>query len=71
MGGALRSWVWGRKDGAYRSGVMEVEGWRGVGNGAESLNLINEGISALCPLCVDSADLFDAAGGGRRYIIDL
>lgn len=35
----------------------EVEGWRRVGNGAESLNLINEGITALCPLCVDSADL--------------
>lgn len=29
-----------------------------MGNGAESLNLINEGISALCPLCVDLADLF-------------
>lgn len=36
---------------------MEVEGRRGVGNGAESLNLINEGMRALCPLCVDSADL--------------
>lgn len=34
-----------------------------MGNGAESLNLINEGISALCPLCVDSAD-FDYLGQG-------
>lgn len=55
-GGRPRSWVWGRKDRAYWRGVMEVEGWQGVGNGAECLKLINEGTGALCPLCVDSAD---------------
>lgn len=37
-----------------------MEEWRGVGNGAESLNLINEGISALSPLSVSDSvvDLF-------------
>ena len=50
--------VGGWEDRAYWRGVMEVEEWKGTGNGAESLNLINEWMRALCPLCLDSVVLF-------------
>lgn len=46
-----RGWGAGAKELDLGGGKAEMEGQRRVGNGAESVNLINGGIRALCPLC--------------------